>query len=54
MYHKYNVILLFSIMYILGIGPEFLPTAERVDYIKNCLSDNFFGNSFFVAKKRKS
>ena len=34
-------------MYILGIGPVSLPTAERVDYI-----DLFVGDSFFVGQKR--
>ena len=33
-------------MYILGIGPEFLPTAVRVDYI-----DDFVVDSFFVVSR---
>ena len=31
-------------MYILGIGPEFLPTAVRVDYI----AAGFVGSSFLL------
>ena len=29
-------------MYILGIGPEFLPTAVRVDYMEDFVVDSFF------------